>query len=155
MSPNIDFVISVVAASTAGSIGSVDFGNSGSVGCVFVILIPVSAITRASVARTSAELDVGTMRQFTFAVADCGSALYACPPASRVATHVVRNIDAYRGSLDRNAAAAESFGLATIARIAAAISGFSTFAVCSKNARVVALSATGNENFGRRASASA
>src|SRR6185436_18920704 len=137
MSPNIDFVISVVAASTVGSIGNVDFGKSGSVGCVFVILIPVSAITRASVARTSAELDVGTIRQFTLAVADCGSALYACPPMSRVATQVVRNIDAYRGSRDKNAAAVVSPGFATIARMAAAISGFSTFAVCSKKARVV------------------
>src|SRR3954468_15361332 len=119
MSPNMAFVISVVAANTAGSTGSVDFGKSGSAGCVVVILIPVSAITRASVARTSAELDVGTMRQFTLADADCGSALYACPPARRVATQVVRSIDAYRGSRERNAAAVESFGLATIARIAA------------------------------------
>src|SRR5215216_5147482 len=75
MSPHILRVISVVAASTAGSIGSVDFGKSGSVGCVFVILMPVSATTRANVARTSAELDVGTIRQFTFADAVCGSAL--------------------------------------------------------------------------------
>ena len=74
---------------------------------------------------------------------------------SRVATQVVRSIDAYRGSRDRKAAAVVSPGFATIARIAAAISGFSTFAVCSKNARVVGLSATGNVNFGNRASASA
>ena len=94
MSPHIALVISVVAARTAGSIGSVDFGKSGSVGCVLVILMPVSAMMRANVARVSTELDVGTMRQFTFAVAVWGSALYAWPPDNRVATQVVRSIDA-------------------------------------------------------------
>ena len=68
---------------------------------------------------------------------------------------VVRSIEAYRGSRDKKAAAAESLGFATSARIADAISGFSTFAVCSKNAFVVGFSATGNENRARRASASA
>src|SRR5437762_1106888 len=77
MSPNIVRVISVVADSSVGSTGRVDFGKSGSVACVLVILMPVSATTRVNAARTSAELDVGTMRQFTFAVAFWGSALYA------------------------------------------------------------------------------
>ena len=39
------------------------------------IVMPVSATTRSSVARTSSAFWVGTMRQFTFAVAVCGSAL--------------------------------------------------------------------------------
>ena len=37
----------------------------------------VSPTTRASVSRTSAGVVPGTMRQFTLAVADCGSALFA------------------------------------------------------------------------------
>ena len=41
-----------------------------------------------------------------------------------------------------------------MARIAAASSGFSTFAVCSKNARVVGFSSTGNEKRASRDSAS-
>ena len=49
------------------------------------------------------------MRQLTFAVASCGSALLACPPARRVATHVVRIIEFQYGTCDaRRAAAARS-----------------------------------------------
>ena len=58
-----------------------------------VIFTPVSAIDALERRAHVLDVDVGTMRQFTFAVADCGSALYACPPASRVATHVVRSIE--------------------------------------------------------------
>jgi hypothetical protein len=40
--------------------------------------------------RTSSIFTPGKMRQLTFAEADCGSAFCACPPASMVATQVVR-----------------------------------------------------------------
>src|SRR5690348_4789994 len=100
-------------------------------------------MTRASVAITAVSVDVGTMRQLTFAVAVCGSALYACPPESRVATHVVRSIDAYAGLRDSVAAATVSAGFATIARIADAISGAETAAVRSKYERVTSFNATG------------
>src|SRR5262249_9568609 len=63
----------------------------------------------------------GRMRQLTFAVASCGSALVAWPPDSIVATHVVRIIEFQYGSCaERRDAAAESgVGLAT-ARMSAA-----------------------------------
>src|ERR1051325_8436903 len=94
MSPNIFRVSSVVALSSAGSTAGTDVGKWGGASfCVSVILMPVSAITRANVERVSSSDDVGTIRQFTFAVADCGSALYACPPRSRVATQVVRSME--------------------------------------------------------------
>ena len=38
----------------------------------------------------------GSTRQLTFAAASCGSAFFACPPSSCVATHVVRSV-AFQG----------------------------------------------------------
>ena len=77
MSPHILRVMSVVAVSTAGSIGGTDLGKSGCCVVVNVIAMPVSAMTRASVARTASTLDVGAIRQFTFAVA----VMQPAPPA--------------------------------------------------------------------------
>ena len=52
-----------------------------------------SASTSTSLSFTDAGDTPGRMRQFTFAVASCGSALFAWPPSSRVATQVVRIIE--------------------------------------------------------------
>src|SRR5690348_8029010 len=131
------------------SIGCMISGESGdgdacSIAGAFEIFTPVSLAALSSDARTSSGSWPGAIRQFTFAVAVCGSALRAWPPLSIVATHVVRSMERYRGSAEIVALAFASFGLATIARIAAAIAGASIFAVPVKNARVTSLSITGN-----------
>src|SRR3954452_16880519 len=51
-----------------------------------------SASTSVSLAFTAVGATPGRIRQFTLALAICGSALVACPPSSFVATHVVRII---------------------------------------------------------------
>src|SRR5215510_13000349 len=61
-------------------------------------VVAVSPMALIRPARTSAGSCPGAIRQFTLADAVCGSALRAWPPESIVATHVVRNIDRYRGS---------------------------------------------------------
>ena len=53
-------------------------------------LMRSSASAFLSVSSTCWSESVGSMRQFTIARADCGSALLACPPSRRVATQVVR-----------------------------------------------------------------
>src|ERR1700740_1896178 len=50
-----------------------------------------SATTRSNVLCNSSGSSPGKILQLTVARADCGSALGACPPASMVATQVVRN----------------------------------------------------------------
>ena len=94
MSPQICRVSDVVTPRSVGSIASGATPNFSRLSTVMLTLIVVSFTTRAMVARTSSSVDVGTMRQFTFTVAVCGSALYACPPFMRVATHDVRSMDA-------------------------------------------------------------
>jgi hypothetical protein len=68
---------------------------------------------------------------------------------------VVRSIDRYRGSREIVAAADASLGLATIARIAAPISGVSIAAVRVKYAFVTSLSITGICSVATRVSACA
>src|ERR1035441_10310853 len=79
-------VAAVTAAITAGSMGwyGVITGSF-----ISVSLILGSASTCSSVRRISAGLSTGSRRQLTVAVASCGSAFSAWPPASIVATHVV------------------------------------------------------------------
>ena len=90
---NSFFVSAVVADITSGCTG-LGLAPYRSPRTRVVTLTPASPITRSSAACTSAAVEVGTMRQLMFAVAVCGSALSACPAASRVATQVVRSIDA-------------------------------------------------------------
>src|SRR5580765_3628459 len=52
-----------------------------------------SAAISTSFALIDSAATPGRMRQLTLAVASCGRALLACPPASRVATQVVRIIE--------------------------------------------------------------
>ena len=59
------------------------------------------------------------MRQLTVPTADWGRAFSACPPASIVATHVVRSLPTYEGLPAIRAAAARSLGLAANFSIAA------------------------------------
>ena len=80
------------------SIGPMTSGESGDGAACSIAgpretLTPVSLIAVMSCARTSAGSWPGAMRQFTFAVAVCGSALRAWPPLSIVATQVVRSIE--------------------------------------------------------------
>src|SRR5690242_21921127 len=79
-------------------IGSINSGMSGDgvVGSIFSdgdTTMPVSASTRMIVLRTESIGTFGNTRQFTSAVAVCGSALSACPPERRVATQVVRRME--------------------------------------------------------------
>src|SRR5688500_556076 len=90
-----------------------------------VIFTPVSPTTRSRTAFTCSGVSSGRMRQLTLARARGGNALVAWPPSSIVDTHDVRSCELYRASADSVAAAAASAGLATMARIAAAIRGFS------------------------------
>src|SRR3954469_6820672 len=83
-----------------------------------------SAIVSTMVLRTDSGATPGRMRQFTLAVAICGSALFAWPPASRVATQVVRITEFQNGSrAERRAAAARSTVGAATARMSAATAG--------------------------------
>src|SRR5262245_39235494 len=86
--------IAVVSDSTA----DIRSGRSGDGELGFAFLtnetvIAGSASASVSLAFTVSGSTPGRMRQFTLAVASCGRALFACPPASRVATHVVRIIE--------------------------------------------------------------
>ena len=56
-----------------------------------VTLTAVSSTTLTRVLCTSSQGVPGSIRQLTVALALCGSAFSACPPASSVATHVVRS----------------------------------------------------------------
>src|SRR5205823_12532180 len=51
----------------------------------------LSLTTRCNVAATSSAGVPGSIRQLIVADAVCGNAFSACPPASSVATHVVRS----------------------------------------------------------------
>ena len=79
----------------AASIAAITSGLKGDAGLglawpTAVTLTPESATTRSSVRRTASGASPGRIRQFTTALARCGSAFSACPPSSIVATHVVR-----------------------------------------------------------------
>src|SRR5262245_300438 len=88
------------------------------------ILICGSATISTSLSRTAFGDTPGRMRQLTLAVASCGSALLAWPPASRVATQVVRIIEFQYGTeADSRAAAARSGVARATARMSAAIFG--------------------------------
>jgi hypothetical protein len=117
------------------------------------ILICGSATISISLSRTDAGDTPGRMRQFTFAVASCGSALLAWPPARRVATQVVRIIEFQYGTAAESRAAAARSGVArATARMSAPIFGsLCTAAERSKYARVTSLSCTGKSNFASRA----
>ena len=81
----------MLTASTAPMSSGVSGGSGDSVALtVVVILIWSSAITRASVACTSATFSPGRMRQFTVALARCGSAFSAWPASTIVVVQVVR-----------------------------------------------------------------
>ena len=116
-------------------------------------LIFGSASTSTSLSRTDAGETPGRMRQLTFASASCGSALLAWPPASRVATQVVRIIEfQYGTAADSRAAAARSGVARATARMSAATFGsLSTDADRSKYARVTSFNCTGNSNLANRA----
>src|SRR4051812_45060184 len=69
--------------------------GDGLLGCASLTKATVtlgSATISVSFAFTAAGDTPGRMRQFTFALAICGSALVAWPPSSLVATQVVRII---------------------------------------------------------------
>src|SRR5882757_236233 len=76
------------------SAGPTIFGSSGGgmatgrIGGTGVTLTPGSPMTFTSVAWTASTVSPGNIRQFTFALARCGSALLAWPPSNRVATQV-------------------------------------------------------------------
>src|SRR5579862_9477556 len=91
MSPNIDFVIDVTGPMISGVSGDGWVGGIGAVGGE--TSMPVSATAAMIFARTSSAVTFGNTRQLTNAVATCGRALSACPPESRVATHVVRSTE--------------------------------------------------------------
>ena len=83
--------VSVLIGSSSSAVS-----GDGDVGAIFSAgetTMPVSASTLMIVARTESIGTFGNTRQFTSAVAVCGSALSACPPLSRVATQVVRRIE--------------------------------------------------------------
>ncbi len=70
-------------------------GRSGEIGLVSRAVdafteIAGSASTLMTASVTSLTVSSGSSRQFTFAVARCGSALCAWPADTIVATHVVR-----------------------------------------------------------------
>src|SRR5438093_3000438 len=81
---------------------------------IVVTEILESSKTRISVDLTSAGDSPGSNRQFTMARAVCGNALSACPPSSRVATHVVRSSAFSYGSAESRATAALSPGFLLI-----------------------------------------
>src|SRR5262245_34328945 len=100
------FVRDSTALMTSGRSGD---GLLGVAGLTTDTLICESASTSTSLSRTDAGDTPGRMRQLTLAVASCGSAFGAWPPASRVATHVVRIIEfQYAEAADSRAAAAAS-----------------------------------------------
>src|SRR4051812_36809111 len=78
-------------ASVIDSIGRISSGNSGEGALGFASSMNDtatlgSATTSASFSLTAAGDSPGRIRQFTVAVAVCGSALLAWPPSTRVAT---------------------------------------------------------------------
>src|SRR2546422_726075 len=117
------------------------------------ILICGSATISMSLSRTDAGDTPGRMRQLTFAVASCGSALLAWPPARRVATHVVRIMEFQYGTAadNRDAAAGSGVARATARMSAATFGSLSADADRSKYARVTSFNWTGKSNVARRA----
>src|ERR1035437_5134398 len=104
-------VLAVTAAITLGSMGV-----WGVVTGWFISLrvILESASTCSSVRLMSAGLSTGSRRQLTTAVASWGSAFWAWPAESMVATQVVRSWALYKGMAERRAMAAASLGLWTM-----------------------------------------
>src|SRR6266545_3550728 len=85
---HIAAVMLSTGSSTSGTSGDGGdgFGSENTLTCT-----AVSATSRRMVSTTSSGRSSGSIRQFTFAAANCGSALYAWPPSSRVGTQVVRS----------------------------------------------------------------
>ena len=67
-------------------------GGLGFAAATGVTLIRELPMARDSVCWTACGSSPGRIRQFTFAVARCASALGACPALAIVATHVVRSM---------------------------------------------------------------
>ena len=83
-------------------------------------------------ASTSLPDNPGKILQLITAAASCGSALFACPASTRVATHVVRRLALWEGERDRRAAAGKSGGTAATARMSIAVWPVSVAAVRSR-----------------------
>ena len=119
-----------------------------------VTLTCSSAMTCFSVAVTYSGFSSGSTRQFTFAAASCGSAFFAWPPSSWVATHVVRSV-AFHAVVARAtrsmASASPSAAFARSLRTGPS----SIFAIARKYACVTSLVFSGNANFDSRSSAPA
>src|SRR6266853_4758464 len=76
------------------------FNGDGGLGIAAVTTLTVTAVSFTTLLRvlcTSPDGVPGSIRQLTVALADCGNAFSACPPASSVATHVVRSGALYSG----------------------------------------------------------
>src|SRR5512143_2243629 len=109
----------------------------------------VSATTRWSVDVTYSAGSSGSTRQFTLAAASCGSAFFACPPSSSVATHVVRNVAFHAVDAAATRAIAAVSPLATAAR-SAATAPFWIVDMARKYARVTSLVLRGKPKLANR-----
>ena len=103
------FVTRSIAFMTSGCSAASGLGTAA---CTTLTATAVSATTLVNVRCTSSCAVPGSIRQLIVALADCGSAFSACPPASSVATHVVRSCALYRGlaSESRRIAAVSGVG---------------------------------------------
>ncbi len=131
-------------------------GGLGVAAVTTVTTTAVSSTTLVSVRWTSSDGVPGSMRQLTVALADCGNAFSACPPASSVATQVVRSWALYSGlASESRRIAAVSGGVWARAAMSVA-----SWPCCScphraNDARVISFSCAENWYALRRPSAAA
>src|SRR5258706_4150795 len=105
----------------------------------------VSSTTLFSVRWTSSDGVPGSIRQLTVALADCGNAFSACPPASSVATQVVRSWALYNGlAPESRRIAAVSGGVWVTAAMSVASWPCWSCPQRANDARVISVSCAGN-----------
>jgi hypothetical protein len=131
-------------ARVTASITSARSGDASlAVGWSVVVTSAPGPTCSCRVLRTSSIATPGKMRQLMFAVADCGSAFFAWPPRSMVATHVVRVRPICEVSLVRRSTADSSRGFAAKSVIALPSSPGATLPSARNSASVVSFHIVG------------